>query len=554
MNRVNLNIIPILFLLLFIKFNEEVIAQEQIHLFPDKSYAISGDTIWFNVFIYSENQVDLSQIVHVQLDDSENNHILKVTVLCEGSFGKGYIPVPDSLSTGIYELIPFSLVQKNSQSGSINQRFINIYNRFDENINTIKVPDGKLQEFVLNRSVTIQTDKENYKTREKVSVTFDIPQNESGKYQKAWISAGISDPNSERYFNSFLPKQLSVNTSAPIQLVEKNGVLITGKVVKSQFDDAPASDVIVLLSIPDSIPFFDYCVTDENGMFYFYLRNAVGTADLVLQAVSEYNLEYRIELINDYSNVQNTIMEEKVLTYDEEIFANNILKASYFDKLFNGYSITGSDYFSKPQQFEYPFYGEPTATFDPNLFIDLPDFQEISREILTGVQYRERRDEITIRLLNYGNTSIFDNEPLKLIDGIPVFDNNIIKPLGTADIRKVDAIYYERFLSDLVFPGVLSIYTKNRSLTWVDNNPKIAHIKYLCIQPPKNQIFINNKLMSSNAPDFNKVLYRSSFEDLDSHNEFEFLTSDIKGHIYIRLILVDNNNQITYCNKIVEVK
>ena len=553
MNRLHLNIAfyPLLLLLLI---SNGVKAQEQIHLLPDRSYAVSGDTLWFSVFIFAENNSDKSQVVHVQLDDQEKNHILKVSVLCNGGFGEGYLPIPDSLSTGIYVLNPFSLLQKNSEKAIINQKFINVYNRFDEGLNVIQIPnETKLKRYDQENGIKIKTDKESYRKGEKVLVSYDIPQNELSQIQKIFITTGVADPISEQYILSYTPTPTATNEETPVLLVEKNGVLISGKVTDKN-SGAPVSNAIVLFSIPDSIPFFDYCVSDEKGMFYYYLRNAVGKADLIFQAITKNNQDCRIEMINNYIEVQNDGIEDKILTLEEEKFTQGILQASYFDKLFNGYKITGSEYFSKPMQFEYPFYGQPTKTYDPNLFVDLPNFQEISREILYGVQYRERKDEITIRLQNYGDNTIFNGEPLRLLDGIPVFDNNVFKPMETADIKKVDVVFYERFYGDLSFQGILSVYTKNRSLDWVDRDPKIGHFKYNCIQPFKNIEFSNRKASDINIPNFNKVLYRSSVDNFKMNNEFDFFTSDIKGDIEIRFVLINKNNQIKYCHKLIKVE
>ena len=641
MNKIKRNIIPcLLFSVLALQFSGGVEAQEQIHLFPDKSYAVSGDTIWFGVFIYTEGQGDTSRVVHVQLDNASGNHILKVSVLCHGAFGEGYIPVPDSLSTGIYTLSPFSLVQKNSGTAIINQTFINVYNRFSAGISTIRQPDETLfRKYSPENGIKIKTDKERYNRGEEVRCSFDIPQNELDDVQKVFITAGVSDPVSEQYLSSDTPVQTSSNTKTPVALQEKNGVLITGKVtdkssgapvanaivvlsipdsvssvnysvsdengmfrfhlkkavakadlilkalnknnqecnieladtqtpvkltekdgvlisgeVTDKSSGDPVSKAIVLLSIPDSIPFFDYCVSDENGMFYFYLRNAVGKADLIFQTLNKNNQECTVKLADNYIEVQKEKTSEKILTVKDEEFVGDILKASYFDKLFNGYNIVSPDYFSKPKQFEYPFYGKPTETYYPALFIDLPDFQEISREILHGVMYRERKGEITIRLVDYGTRTIFEDEPLRLLDGIPVFDNQVFKPLETADIRKVDVILYERFYGDLSFQGVLSVYTKNRSLDWVDSDPKIAHFKYACLQLPKNSAFKNRKNTNANIPDFNKVLYRNSPDDFKSNNAFDFFTSDIKGDVEIRLVIIDKNNRIRYCQKLIKVE
>ena len=209
MNKKYINIISgLLILLLTVQFCEGVKAQEQIHLFPDKSYAVSGDTIWFHIFIYGLRQDSISQVVHVQLDDINENHILKVSVLCHGAFGEGYIPVPDSLSTGVYLLNPFSLVEKNSKSAVINQKYINVYNRFDENITTIQKPDDSvLKEYTREDGITIQTNRGNYKKRENVLVSFELPEDKLNDFQRIFITAEIRDPISAQYILTDAPTQ-----------------------------------------------------------------------------------------------------------------------------------------------------------------------------------------------------------------------------------------------------------------------------------------------------------------------------------------------------------
>ena len=309
-----------------------------------------------------------------------------------------------------------------------------------------------------------------------------------------------------------------------------------------------------MLSIPDTIPFFDYCISDSIGEFSFYLRNATGNADLVIQALSQDSEKCKIELSYSFIDVGALSTRRKILTQGETIFTENIIKASYFNKLFKGYRISAPDNFKIPLQFKYPFYGPPTKTFYPDLFVDLPDFQEISREILRGVQYRERKGKTTIRMLDEGIGVVFSQEPLRLIDGIPVFDNALLTPMGTKDIKKVDAVFYKRFYGDLTFNGVLSVQTKDRSLDWVELNPGIGHFEYSCLQPAKRFEFKNDKVPDTNVPNLNKVLFRTSLREIKSQNDFDFFTSDIKGDVEISVILIDKDNRISYAHKFIEVK
>jgi len=555
MNRRKINIVPYVILFILILFvNGKMRAQEIIHLFPDRSFAVSGDTVWFSIFIYSDDSNETSEVVHVQLDDLANNHVSKVSILCSGKTGEGYIHIPDSLSTGIYVLKPFSLVQKISGKGVINQKLITVYNRFDNETGVIEEPDGiKLKRYDINKEVVITTGKEQYEKGENVNVEIRIPGTGIDQYKKVFAFAGLADPFSQRFLSGWIPSSTIAKTENPVMLTEKNGILISGKVVSNE-TDVPVANAIVLLSIPDTIPFFDYCISDSAGEFYFYLRNATGVANLVIQALSQNEEKCKIKLSYSFIEVGSIPATQKILTLEETTFIGNIIKASYYSKLFKGYKIGTPDNFMLPMQFKYPFYGPPTKTYYPDLFVDLPDFREISREILHGVQYRERKGGTTIRLQNQSISALFSQEPLRLLDGIPVFDNKIFAPMGTNDIKKVDVVFYKRFYGDLTFNGVLSVYTKNKSLDWVDLKPGIGHFEYSCLQLAKRFEFMNGRVPDTHVPNLNKVLFRTTVKEIKSQIDFNFFTSDIKGDVEINVILIDKNNHISYAHKFIDVK
>ncbi|QGY45185.1 hypothetical protein GM418_16345 [Maribellus comscasis] len=544
-------LLGILFLLIFI-FPAR--GEEQIYLFPDRSSAVSGDTIWFGINIFSKEQGEMSNVVHVQLDDLENNHISKVSVLCDKGTGEGYIPVPDSLSTGVYVLRAFSFIQNSNADSKLNQRFVKVYNRFEEELFEIDFPLAESRvKYEYNNALHIETEKESYKKGEEVVAGLDIPQEVLNNTSQVIITAGLEEASNLDFATSWYPVAHKSAVKLPVPVVEKNGVLISGKVHSAE-DNHPVPNAVVILSIPDSIPFLDYCVSDSSGIFYFYLRNAFGTADIVLQALAKNSMPCTIELYENFIDVDRPNVSRKMFNREELIFGESVIKASYFTKLFRGYKIESGSSFVMPRQFEHPFYGEPTKTFYPELFVDLPDFQEISREILHGVQYRERKTGTTIRLLNLGGDAVFKEEPLKLLDGIPVFDPEVFAPMGTDDIARVDVVYEKKFFGDLSFSGILSIYTKNRSLSWVDVNPSTGHFEYPCLQLQKKWSFKNQVVSNTHIPNFCKVLYRNIFDTLNGTEEFGFATSDLKGDIVIRVVLVQKDHEVLYSEKIIKVE
>lgn len=530
-------------------------AQDAVHLFPDRSSCVSGDTIWFSTLIIPENENQNSNVVHIQLDNTGNRHITRVTVLCTNNQGQGYIAIPDSLSTGKYFLKAFVNGQKNKDKVIINQRMLTVYNRFDENLNMIQLPETDHQQaFIQSSEIKISTDNETTGTRKNINAKIEIPISYSADLSTLIVTAGMVDPLSEDDYSQYFPATQIENEVSQNLLTEKNGVLVNGKVLSSE-DHTPVPNAIVLLSIPDTIPYFDYCISDSIGMFYFYLRDAVGKGNLVIQARSIKHPVCEIQILENYIETKElTGAKDHILNYDQKNYAEAIVNASYFDKLFNGYILPPSETFSIPMVFKSLFYGEPTATVYPELFIDLPNFTEISRELLHGVQYREKNDPPTIKMFNYGGYQTFNEEPLKLLDGIPVFTPGIFSKMGTSDIKKVDEVFYERFIGDLSFQGVLAIYTHKRSLNWIENTPGISLYNYTCLQIPKVWNLNSNAPSEPNLPDFRNVFYRNIFTEIKPESKFNFQTSDLKGQLAIRVIAVTKQNQVLYASKLIDIK
>ena len=297
MTRKKYYIAHLLILLFILAFAEDTKAQCRVQLFPDRSFCVSGDTLWFRTIIIPDHTNTGSNVVHVQLDNTGNRHITKVSVLCKDNRGQGYLPVPDSLSTGIYLLKAFSHDLKGNNQAPVYQRLLTVYNRFDNNIDMISTPSvNNALYFDQAKGISISTEKEKFGTKEKVNVKIGIPAEQCPELAELMITAGLADPISEE-FNSFcIPASQKEDTNASMSLSEKNGILLNGTVFSSE-DNSPVSGAIVLLSIPDSIPYFDYCISGSDGSFWFYLRNATGTANLVIQARSKESKECKSKAV-----------------------------------------------------------------------------------------------------------------------------------------------------------------------------------------------------------------------------------------------------------------
>jgi hypothetical protein len=199
-----------------------------------------------------------------------------------------------------------------------------------------------------------------------------------------------------------------------------------------------------------------------------------------------------------------------------------------------------------------PFYGIPDNHIVPELFIDLPSFKEISRELLIGFQYRERKDELTFRMLNYGQERFFNAEPLRLINGIPVFKNSFFQDLKSTDIAFIDLVKSERVFGDLRFTGILAVSLNDKSNSWLAQQPNLFQLKVPCIEFPKQPNYRPNT-KSKTQPDTRSQFLNSVVEPAGNW-PFSFQLSDVKGDLEIKVEAITKSGKLYRTSKIISVQ
>ncbi|HKI87798.1 MAG TPA: hypothetical protein VKA38_02140, partial [Draconibacterium sp.] len=345
----------------------------------------------------------------------------------------------------------------------------------------------------------------------------------------------------------------SYNPAIPF-LDEDDGYILNGKVTDPE-TGAPKAGALVLLSIVREPPYFDYSFTGKDGGFYFFLKNAEGTTNTILQAIPEKDEEYTINLGKNYLVRRgNFTMEQKILTPDQTDFISTQISGSFFRRLFKNSYMVKPDSFYMPPRFSIPFYGKPNSHVIPAEFIDLPNFQEISRELLPGVQYREKSDgENTIRLLNQTQSAYFDVEPLRLINGIPVFKNNFFAPMKSTDIDYIDIVLNQRLFGDLLFNGILAVSLKDKSNFWLAQQSNIFQFSVKCLQPGKSPAYNKKPDFRETVPDIRQV-YLWKLMNTYAPETFDFYLSDLKGKVEVSVEGVNENGKNIKFTKIIEVK
>jgi len=531
----------LILLLLFVTLTGKTQERKYFSLFTDRNLYTSGETLLFKIF-GPENES--SGIIHIDLINASGKKIVEINKKTTDHQADGFIYLPDSLSSGYYLLCTST---RNNPTLTFNQIYIcNRFTGIPEAGTAIRSSETMIVAENQVNDLEIKGIDKTSQTRSKVQATIHLPGKLLSQIKgNLWVSIAetISGYNSESFLKSIKPKE--------DQIVEKDGVILEG-FVKDFKTGEPFKNGIVFLSIPDSIPRFNFYRTGSDGYFYFQFDNYYGKIPVVIQGLDPERKRLVKIVLNHQESVPAGISSFENWTVPPElrkIAAQNI-DALTFRKIFNQQEITIQPG-SRPKAEAYPFYGVPTSVIDPHPFIDLPDFTEISRELLPGVKFRAYNRIPSLQVLNSAMHAYFEDPPLLLIDGIPIHDLNIVKPLGSKDIDRVEICLGERFYGDLAFPGVVAIYTSKSNFSRIVESDDLIKFNLDVIQPAAQLNIPSEKLQ--NEPDLRKVLLWKPSLKPEETIRLNFETSDIRGSFKLLVRGTTSDGSVFYKEQIFEV-
>ncbi len=104
--------------------------------------------------------------------------------------------------------------------------------------------------------------------------------------------------------------------------------------------------------------------------------------------------------------------------------------------------------------------------------------EEVMREYVTEVHVRNRQNTFHYEVYNELQKLYFNDDPLVLIDGVPVFNINKIMEIDPLKIKKIDIITTRFFLGAREYEGIVSYSTYDGDLQGYDLSPGSLVVEY----------------------------------------------------------------------------
>lgn len=552
-----------LIVFLFCRMNAQAASPEAVYLQTDRITYIAGEPLFYKMYVLdatTKRCSGISRIGYIEFRSPNSDPALKIRVKVEAGLADGSITLPDTLSSGVYQVVAFTGFMKNFGEQLFFYKEIQIVNRFDKKYNlklleSSDKDDSNCQH--LDSVQWIQTDKQIYAPREKVVVNL-------GKINsKANVSVSVfEDAQTGLRDHSMAEtlKELSVLPADGLSLdylPELRGKILRGRAI-DQTSGKGVQGATVLLSCPDTVANLQYALTNADGMFQLLLDDYYNGKELFLTIQDmPAGQDWKIEVEDNFA------LSEK---WEPELFSNKVNLNDYVTKSQNIVYINKS-YDSEKVVSEPPvldnrsvcpqLYHCPVSAVYPSDFVPLDSFPEISVEILPTVRMHKRNGKYHIRMLTPLRYYYGEREPVVFLDGVYVDDLDKIVALGSEKIKRIEVLENERAFGDLFFYGIISIVSKTNEIVGTVPASNSLRLRNDPINTGKSFVVLNpNSIKDVNTPFFKQLLYWNPNIEINGTDStaFEFYSSDNTARFIIKVDGISEDGAPISASTCIQVK
>lgn len=343
---------------------------------------------------------------------------------------------------------------------------------------------------------------------------------------------------------------------------------LTGPVVRvrAQEPTGKAVDhVPVYFSLPGRQFQFQEARTDSNGIARFYPRPFYGDHQLVLQPDPNLDSSVRLDLLDPfYEKPTQTLIPQ---LHVDSSWRSCLSEAQRSMSTQKAYEPRWYNRIELPKKDSLPFFGPPDKSYHLDNYTRYTTLEEVLREYVAEVNPRFKHglwhfymfDAAAFAMDQYvvANT-VFQNDPLVLLDGVPIFNLNRLMrydPLNLSDLDLADRHYYYGSLS---MDGIMSFRTYHGNLKDYVLNSHALVLDYPGLELRRRfpDIAHDRSASDIHLPDFRQLLYWNPELAIPASApvRLRFFTGDLKGAFRIVVQGVDRNGRLGSASQMLLVK
>lgn len=156
------------------------------------------------------------------------------------------------------------------------------------------------------------------------------------------------------------------------------------------------------------------------------------------------------------------------------------------------------------------FFGRPSESYLLDQYTRFKTMEEVLREYVPGVVVHIRKDGFHLGVVDKVNKTVLDNNPLVLLDGVPVFSMNRIMALNPLKIRRLEVVDSRYFHGSAMYNGIVSLTTYKGGLEGFELDPRVLVQQYEGVQRQREFYaprYDTPQAAQSRLPDLRNLLY-----------------------------------------------
>jgi hypothetical protein len=317
---------------------------------------------------------------------------------------------------------------------------------------------------------------------------------------------------------------------------------ITGHIIEGQIMDQsgkPVAGKNALLSSPGKNVQLYVAHSDSVGRIRFNVRGDQLSNRVIVQPDLSVDSLLRIEMKSPYSselpawNFRAVRLKPGSAAFlKDRSLAMQVQDIFHEEETFYTYKPIAAD--------STPFYGKPDERYFLDDYTRFPVMEEVMREYVKGVWVRKRKDQFRLMVVDRLKNDVFSDNPLVLLDGVPVFNINKLFELDPTKIRRLDVMTRRYMLGAVRAAGIVSYTSYNGDMAGLSPDVRSVTLDYEALERQREfyaPTYTTLQARESRIPDRRQLLYFNSNLNIAASGraEVEFYTSDVTGKFIVEV-------------------
>ena len=513
---------------------------EKVSMVTDREIYCVDEQILFSAFNLSSEQLrkaEWSTVLYVELIAPDGQIIVRRKCVYNKNGASGMLQIPTNTLTGNYYLRAYTRWMRDFSPYSYYYKLVTVINPFrpellEPSIGAV-LDKLKMQQSLANNSdLKLEPDRNNYGKREQVNLKIKFNDGSiSDKWTASVIPSGLE--------TSLIPdiKNLQELKFSPDFIPETRGLSISGRVV-NEVDSIPIPYTLVGLTVFKDQPEIRNIRTNDKGQFFFDLSNLIGEYEIFISAKADENKKPLILVDNDFTTSRIELPFVSVdMSQNSKNLYQSLIFTSQMQSLYRQQKVKDE---LKPFTPDSSFYGKSDFVLKLSDYVALSSVKEYFYELVPSVRVKHDGEGVGLRVLGaYSDLAIY--EPLVLVDMVPIFDIEKILALQPDKIDRIEVVTMPYVRGDIVFGGIVSLFSKKGDLAGIDLPTAGRFITYNMLGSDVAPEYPS--LSNSHIPNVRNCLYwnPSVKPDQSGTAELSFNTGDNTGDFIIVLKGIGKN-------------